>query len=221
MTEEEVIKEKSNKEKWIKIILGIVLGVAWIILISLGTSTEISVRVPLIFLGVLTGIYVLLLVFWKKVFNLFEKKDDDEIPEPITPQRAREMVVNVILENWNKPAKDISIIEYPDNINKNQIYVSKVPLEIPQRWEGNLEYPTSCIVIINATYPQEKPAFLPPYISEEEIQNRINKMSRNPRDDPNIETTEVSFDSFNRPRETTTRKIHSKETKKEEGESIV
>jgi len=204
--------EENKKEKFFKIFAGILFIGTVIAVVIIATQTEISVLPIIIGSGIL--ILVSLIIFFSKRITKFLKskfeKKEEEIPEPITEEQVRQILLNEVKKMMNHIKIDNGIeMTKSRPINKNLIYSYKVNLLYKE------SFGDTAIFIINATYPKLGVTILPGKTSDLLINKEMNLKSLNPREDPDEEKrTETDLSSGKQT--TYHKKTHPKKVKKEE-----
>lgn len=216
MVETENIEKKENsKEFWFKFITGTLFAISWIILIGIYQSTEYSLLIPFIISGALTVLFLISL-FGKKIHDLINfKKDSEAERKPINEKDIKNILNREVRDMWNYIEEGTITKKRTYNINKNLIYELRPNLYYEIEFEGK---PTNKVIfLINATYPEMQIVILPPDIDEISLRSAINSLSKNPKEDPDIEEVEIATDNWGRPIQKAKRIINKKsETQKQE-----
>jgi len=203
-------KEKKSKEFWIKVLFGAVFVISWLILIGWKTvNKDLSLKTPLIITIIISLISVI--AFFGNNIQKFIKKKEEGIPKSLNEKEIEEIIKQVVEKMWNH-LKINNGIEWMRSrtIQKNIIYAYKVNLLYEE------SFGDSCIIIINATYPEIIPTILPSTMSEYYIDRAMNWKSQNPFDEPDIKVTETKFDDFGKPIQKVKETKHKKKEKKED-----
>ena len=204
---------KDKKLYWAKIILIGIIIIGWIILISLRFATDISLKIPFI-ISIVLSIILLVFLFWKNIKKLFKKSEENkDMPKPVDKERLNEIMektVNEMMDNISKnpPPQNVRT----STISKNLIYCFKVHLCLENKF---------IYIIINATYPDIVPIVLEEK-DKENIDHHMNKISSNPKEEPDVIESEERVDAFGKPvRRVKETKHHRKEEKEEDKEESV
>jgi len=133
-------EKQKKKERLIRYFVGIIFSASLITTIFLGIyKKEISMGTPIAITSILF-IASLLAFFGKNLSNMF-KKEESEMPDPLTKEEIREKIEEEAKNCWNNLLRKPIKFTRTKNINKNVIYAFRIKMEI-----DNEEF----IIIINA-----------------------------------------------------------------------
>lgn len=212
MTEE--VKNPNEAEFKFKIIAGSLFVLSWLVLIGIKLSSDISLKIPLIFSGILTIIFIISL-FGKRIYNLTQKlKEKEDELKPLNEGELDQILKKEVKKMWNYIEKGTPTKRKLHNINNSIIYENHIKLY--REIEFGKEKTDEIIILINTTFPNLQPAILPSNCEISELEDAINKISRNPYN-PDVEETEVTTDQFGKPFQKTRRVSYSKPKEEKEG----
>ncbi len=213
-----VTPAKGNKEKYVKIIIGIFL------VLSLPTLIIIKSQKPEFPIGwvFVIGAFIIVIgvagFFGKQIYHFFsskEKKVVGDTPDTISQEEvikiAKDLVTSDLFENHIKEIVSIS----PHSPGKNLIYELKVKLLYPEFDENGKER-VYMHIFINANYPSIMPGVIYD-ITSGRAKVIANSLSKNPEEEPDVEITRTSNPLIGTESETI--KKSRKKTEKEESET--
>lgn len=209
----EVVKEEKKDPftslKWGLILLAVL---SWFVLIGLKFSSNISLKIPLT-ISVFLTILGLFGWFWKSIAQKMKSKEEKiTAPRNLSKEEVMEILHKTVRDRlWDHIAVPNGILKCETrNKGNNLIYV----------FEVELLHKEPHVIIINATCPEEEPTYVRlAKIKNPTLEKLINEKSTNPKDDPDMEISEETMDSFGKPIRKTQRIIHAK--KEEKGEDTV
>jgi len=206
MVDSEIIKtNKRDKVYWFKLFLGLVIFIIWCVLIGVKYSNkDFSLKYWFIGAGILTGLFILSFIAKGIVEKIGKGEATDKIPEPLNSDEVLKLVYKTIqgtreknyLDGYFRNIKKIGEIN-PYHINKNLIYSYEVFLSDKITLSG--KETDRVLIIVNATYPNIKPAVKLPILSDYKIEKQVNAISSSPKDDPIVERSKEGLDPFGKP----------------------
>lgn len=218
------MEQKEGVKNWgVKFIFLISLVIGWTIVLIMHFTSETSLKVPIL-ISIFLSIAFFISLFFKNISEKMGKlKEKDQIPELLGLDKVKELVKNEI-ENvngmWNHPLAGVGLSESTANwVNKNLIYDFHVKLLLPEKFGQNNEEEYTCHILINASYPRIKPQILSGKTDKETLKDRINLMSQNPKDDPDLRET-ISENVMTGAKITTKEKIQPKTEIKSEDKKV-
>lgn len=214
---EQIENPKDEREFKFRLIAGSLFLLSWLVLIGMKLSSDVSLRIPLIFSIILTIVFTIS-IFGKRIYNLTEKlREKEENQDPLTEAEIDRIEKNEVKKMWNYVEKGTPTKRKIHNINNSVIYEHH--LKLYREIDFGKERIDEIVIITNATFRKLQPVVLPSSCVTAELRDAINRISRNP-DNPDIEETEMSTDAFGKPIQRTKIISHNKKEEKKE-DSVV
>lgn len=216
---QQIEDKKENKFKFIKIVSGIFVLLAIVILIIVKVNNPDFSLIRIIAIGAAVLLIGAIAFYWaninKKLQESTEKlKEKDELPRPLTKDQIKPYIESLLkssdyanhIKEWGQIHSEV--------INKNIIYY----FELELLYDVNEKVGNKVIVIVNSHYPNTNLSMISQNASVIELRRLINTASMSPSDDPEVEEVETRNEAMGYSQKTRRIKPKKKEERKEKEE---